>query len=620
MYQPFLGHSLMQLHVQPFGEDQMATYIRHRLRRGNPRAKPGARRCGRGPAPRSRDDASPGSSRDVAPAPLGGAEPCDAAAQGSESRPDGNADAADTAAAQARVDGVLEQIRDSRLRAMYCTPFVLNMGMDLLPDLLSGPKPRDPVPGPVPPGVGPVGAAAAPPPSGPHHPAARDDGCEATRVAIPRPRAEPGDTANPPSDPRSLVGPAAHPPTDPVAGRTPAPGPAGAGLAAITQRADLYARWLWRQFQTKGSADPAEDLQRAEALAWALHTRGISHDRVGARGAEGWFRRCPLRVHDFHPKSIFSFQHKSLQEYLVAAYLWRALRTDGAAAALAALDVTRDLPVLQFFATVYQSRREHAATRPETAVLQRTLLDAVLRSCAHPERGPAAANALSLLNAASVSLSGLDLSGICAPGANLQCAQLHGSLLVNAGRVCCRALLRRQRPELSWAALGPVLCRALPRGPSGIWHALPRGRAALSPPPPPMRPHASHPFTPLGFQGLRSPQSTAEGRRFLWHDAHEQLGLQAAAQPQCTNYWALRTRKRRHKEHRPQRPSESIDPTKHAKGTTCGCPGPCKETRTRRNVMQGGGGMQRVRGGMLCTGLHRGAGGVGVRTGAQGVT
>ena len=60
------------------------------------------------------------------------------------------------------------------------------------------------------------------------------------------------------------------------------------------------------------------------------------------------------------------------------------------------------------------------------------------------------------------------------------------------------------------------------------------------------------------------------------------------AQPQRTNYWAARTRKRHQQEHRPQRPTERSDPTQHAKGRTGDCPGPRKETTTRRNVTQGG--------------------------------
>ena len=43
-------------------------------------------------------------------------------------------------------------------------------------------------------------------------------------------------------------------------------------------------------------------------------------------------------------------------------------------------------------------------------------------------------------------------------------------------------------------------------------------------------------------------------------------------------------------EHRPQRPTESSDPTQHAKGRTGDRPGPRKGATTRRNVTQGGGG------------------------------
>ena len=59
------------------------------------------------------------------------------------------------------------------------------------------------------------------------------------------------------------------------------------------------------------------------------------------------------------------------------------------------------------------------------------------------------------------------------------------------------------------------------------------------------------------------------------------------AQPQHTNDRAPRTRKRHQQEHRPQRPTESSDPTQHAKGRTGDCPGPRKGATTRRSVTQG---------------------------------
>ena len=60
-----------------------------------------------------------------------------------------------------------------------------------------------------------------------------------------------------------------------------------------------------------------------------------------------------------------------------------------------------------------------------------------------------------------------------------------------------------------------------------------------------------------------------------------------SAQPRHTNHWAPRTRKRHQQEHWPQRPTESSDPTQHAKGRTGDCPGPRKGATTRRNVTQG---------------------------------
>ena len=67
-----------------------------------------------------------------------------------------------------------------------------------------------------------------------------------------------------------------------------------------------------------------------------------------------------------------------------------------------------------------------------------------------------------------------------------------------------------------------------------------------------------------------------------------------SAQSQHANYWAPRTRKRHQQEHRPQRPTESSDPTQHAKGRTGDRPGPRKGATTRRNVTQGG------RGALVC--------------------
>ena len=60
-----------------------------------------------------------------------------------------------------------------------------------------------------------------------------------------------------------------------------------------------------------------------------------------------------------------------------------------------------------------------------------------------------------------------------------------------------------------------------------------------------------------------------------------------SAQSQHANYWAPRTRKRHQQEHRPQRPTESSNPTQHAKGRTGDRPGPRKGATTPQNVTQG---------------------------------
>ena len=62
-----------------------------------------------------------------------------------------------------------------------------------------------------------------------------------------------------------------------------------------------------------------------------------------------------------------------------------------------------------------------------------------------------------------------------------------------------------------------------------------------------------------------------------------------SAQPQHTNCWAPRTRKRHQQEHRPQRPTESSNPTQHAKGRTGDRPGPRKGATTSQTECHTGG-------------------------------
>ena len=82
--------------------------------------------------------------------------------------------------------------------------------------------------------------------------------------------------------------------------------------------------------------------------------------------------------------------------------------------------------------------------------------------------------------------------------------------------------------------------------------------------------------------------------RGVWTANTVKRPRQQPAHPQYANYWAPRTRKRHQQEHRPQRPTESSDPTQHAKGRTGDCPGPRKGATTRRNVTRGGGGGRRA--------------------------
>ena len=136
------------------------------------------------------------------------------------------------------------------------------------------------------------------------------------------------------------------------------------------------------------------------------------------------------------------------------------------------------------------------------------------------------------------------------------------------------------------------------------------------PPPPPSPPFLNRCWTPAsGGRGGGGHSEAGYGRpvdRGVWtaktvkrpwqQPAHPQYANYWApltrkrhipphsAQPQHTNDWAPRTRKRHQPEHRPQRPTERSDPTQHAKGRAGDCPGPHKETTTRQNVTQGGGG------------------------------
>ena len=106
-----------------------------------------------------------------------------------------------------------------------------------------------------------------------------------------------------------------------------------AAFGAVRAVAQLYHAWLHRHLAPHG-AEAEADLRHMEALAWDMCRRGLVADRVGARGRPEcrWFRRCPLWLEDYNPRSFFPFLVPGLREFLAAHMLWRGLRAPAAEA------------------------------------------------------------------------------------------------------------------------------------------------------------------------------------------------------------------------------------------------------------------------------------------------
>ena len=197
------------------------------------------------------------------------------------------------------------------------------------------------------------------------------------------------------------------------------------------------------------------------------------------------------------------------------------------------------------------------------------------------------------------------------------------------GKLDNAALLRMASQEESTLGGGEedeaVVTSSLEKELLEIWSAVLKRKVVASPRPPPPPRELNHPFHTHVFvqrtgsrRFLRPPggggghSEAGYGRpvdRGAWTaktvkrpqqpPAHPQYAnywapltrkrhtIPHSAQSQHTNYWAPRTRKRHQQEHRPQLPTQSSDPTQHAKGRTGDCPGTCKATTTRRNVTQG---------------------------------
>ena len=119
----------------------------------------------------------------------------------------------------------------------------------------------------------------------------------------------------------------------------------------------------------------------------------------------------------------------------------------------------------------------------------------------------------------------------------------------------------------------------------GVWAA----KTVSRPPQQPAQPPVCHLLGPADAQ-------TAHHATFSTAPAHQPLGsanAETTVQGPVKNQQSdgvSHSGKRHQQEHRPQRPTESSDPAQHAKGRTGDCPGPRKETTTRRNVTQGEGG------------------------------
>ena len=158
----------------------------------------------------------------------------------------------------------------------------------------------------------------------------------------------------------------------------------------------------------------------------------------------------------------------------------------------------------------------------------------------------------------------------------------HGAILTRSPPLAMRSSRHRTGRNV---VVGPTALAAellLPKGGAlGVW----RGGLPTSMPPPPLE----FALVPTG----RGPHRKERGKEHpqyanYWAPlTRKRHTMSHSVQPQHTNYWAPRMPRKQKQENRPQRPTESSNPTQHAKGRTGDCPGPRKETTTRRNVTHG---------------------------------
>ena len=160
------------------------------------------------------------------------------------------------------------------------------------------------------------------------------------------------------------------------------------------------------------------------------------------------------------------------------------------------------------------------------------------------------------------------------------CCPQGGHHADGAGLPECLTRVRAARP--SALHLMVRFERRLSRSPSG---GFADGASASAPPPKQSKRKR------VGICRDRAREGGGGGGNYWAPLPHKRHPLQPA-QPRHANHWAPRTRKRHQQEHRLQWPSERSDPTQQVKGRTSDWLAPSKETTTRRNVTQGGGGVE----------------------------
>jgi WD40 repeat protein len=172
-------------------------------------------------------------------------------------------------------------------------------------------------------------------------------------------------------------------------------------------------RLALNMFQAKAvkiTYSPPGDANEAATHPWHAF---FSHDDAHTVQCR---RACPLRRIGKHQ---YSFVHKSFLEYFVAEALWTAI---------AHLPHTADQLTTRLWpeeSAIVHFLAERLNAMPDKAAHIERLFEVVKSSRNKAANSRKAANAITLLNMARVSFSGMDLHGIKIEGANLENAILH---------------------------------------------------------------------------------------------------------------------------------------------------------------------------------------------------